>query len=281
MNNSKLKVIFFGTPDFVIPILEQLQADFDLVTIVTAPDKPVGRKQMLTPTTVKTWALSHNIPVFTPEKLDQDFDHQIQTINPELFIVASYGKIIPQNILDIPKFGALNIHPSLLPKYRGPSPIQSAILNGDKSTGISIIKMDAKMDHGAVIYANKFSLSNLDNFQTLSINMFLRSTEILPEIITAFVSGKLIPTIQDDSKSIYCKLITKDDGYFDINNPPAPEKLDKMIRAYYPWPTAWTKWSNKIVKFLPEGLIQMEGKKPTQIEDFLRGYPNFPIKHYN
>ncbi len=284
MKNSKLKVVFFGTPDFVLPVPMTLLKNFDFVAVITTPDKKVGRKQILTPSPVKSWAKSHHIPVFTPEKLDQDFSYKLQAVSPELIIVASYGKIIPQNILDIPKFGALNIHPSLLPKYRGPSPIQAAILNGDKTSGISIIKMDAKMDHGPVIYTKEFSLSNLDNFQTLSTNMFGRSAKILPEIITAFISGKLTPRPQDEKKVTYCKLITKEDGYFD---PPVDgetskdfsKKLDKMIRAFYPWPTAWCKWSGKMIKLLPNQMIQMEGKKPAKLADFLRGYPDFPLKN--
>ncbi len=283
MKKPKLKVVFFGTPDFVIPVLTTLIKNFDVVGVVTAPDKAVGRKQILTPSPINLASQAeglrgYNLKIFTPEKLDEELAKKIYKLKSDLFVMASYGKIIPQFILDIPKFGAINIHPSLLPKYRGPSPIQSAILNGDKISGISIMKMDAKMDHGPVIYAEEFRLSSLDNFQTLSINMFLRSAEILSKIITAFISGKLILTSQDDIKATYCKLVTKEDGYFDIDNPASPVKLDQMVRAYYPWPTAWTKWEGKIVKFLPGNMVQLEGKKPVQLEDFLRGYPNFPLK---
>lgn len=281
MKYSKLRVVFFGTPDFAVPVLQTLVKHFSVVGVVTAPDRVVGRKQILTPSAIKLASRGYTLRSYTPEKLDVGFAQELQDLKPDLFIVASYGKIIPQFILDIPKFGVLNIHFSLLPIYRGASPMQSAILNGDKTTGISIIKMDEKIDHGPVIYAEEFRLSNLDNFQTLSTNMFLRCAKILPEIITVFISGKLIPKQQDDTKAIYCKLITKEDGYFDINNPPSPEQLDRMIRAFYPWPTAWTKWTGKIIKFLPSGLIQMEGKKPVKLEDFLRGYPDFPLKNFS
>lgn len=285
---KNIRIVFFGTPSFVIPVLGALEQNFDLVGVVTTQDQKVGRHQILTPSPVKKWAEDHKITVLTPTKLSQDFNSQFSSasarasliLNSQLIVVASYGKIIPQEILDIPKFGAINIHPSLLPKYRGASPIQSAILNGDKVTGISIIKMDSKMDHGPVIYAEKFKLSNLDTFECLSTNMFARSAEILPKIIPQFISRKITLKPQDDKKATYTKIVKKEDGYFDINNPPNPEKFDQMIRGYYPWPNTWTHWEGKIVKFFPNNIVQMGGKKPVAMEDFLRGHPNFPTKKF-
>lgn len=314
-DTKNLKIIFFGTPEFVIPVLSILQENFQVVGIVTAPDKKVGRKQLLTSAPIKQFYLStlskakkgpSGALILTPEKFTPLVVQQLSALQPDLFVVAAFGKIIPQNILDIPKFGCINIHPSLLPKYRGASPIQSAILNGDKVSGISIIKMDAEIDHGSIIYAEEFSLSPVDTFETLSTKMFLRSSEILLKIIPAFISGKLKLKRQDNAIAEYCRMVKKEDGYFDINNPPSAEILNRMIRAYYPWPTAWTKWSfanaqDKIVKFLPipshselvsessdsgirqndkrEYFIQMEGKKPVPLKDFLNGYPNFPLKN--
>jgi methionyl-tRNA formyltransferase len=304
MITKKLKIVFFGTPDFVIPVLKILDEKFDLVGIVTAPDQKVGRKQFLTSTPVNKYYQSSlsrpengltGASCLTPAQFTPDVVQQLSQLEPDLFVVAAYGKIIPKNILDIPKFGAINIHPSLLPKYRGPSPIQSAILNGDKVSGISIIKLDEKMDHGPIIYAEDFSLSSEDNFQTLSTKMFSHSAEILPKIIPAFVSGKLKLKIQDDEKSTFCKIIKKEDGFFDLSNfsltpnpQPQTTHLDRMIRAYYPWPTAWTRLrqgfgrasllEGKIVKFLPNNMIQLEGKKPMPLADFLRGHSDFPLK---
>lgn len=287
MKNSDLKIIFFGTPQFVAPILSILEENFNLLGIVTAPDKKVGRKQLLTPSPVKILYQNSlfnpkkhpsGALILTPEKFTPLVAQQLTVLKPDLCVVAAFGKIIPENILNIPKFGAINIHPSLLPKYRGPSPIQSAILNGAKVSGISIIKMDKEMDHGPIIYAEEFSLSSVDTFETLSTKMFLRSAEILLKIIPAFVGGKLKLESQIDNQATFCKMIKKEDGYFEIDNPPLPEKLNRIIRAYYPWPTAWTKWQNKIIKLYSNNMIQMEGKKPVKLEDFLRGYPNFPIK---
>lgn len=194
----------------------------------------------------------------------------------DLAVIAAYGRILTKKELNTPKYGCINIHPSLLPKYRGPSPIQAAILNGDKHTGITIIKMDEQIDHGSIIYTEEFRLSEKDTFETLSKKMFLRCAEILPEIIKDFVAGKIKLTLQNHSQATYCPLLTRESGYFNIDKP--PEKLDRMIRAYYPWPTAWTRWNNKIVKFLPDNMLQMEGGKPTPLKVFLNNYPNFPIK---
>lgn len=200
----------------------------------------------------------------------------------DLAVVAAYGKILTKKELNTPKYGCINIHPSLLPKYRGPSPIQTAILNRDKISGITIIKMDEKIDHGPIIYQEQLELSDKDNFDTLSKKMFLRAAELLPKVITNFIEGTIKLQPQNHTLATYCTQLKKEDGYFDISNPPASEQLDRMIRAYYPWPGVWTRWNNKIVKLHPKGvigtLIQMAGKKVLPIKDFLNGYPDFPIK---
>ncbi|OGE27420.1 hypothetical protein A2867_02560 [Candidatus Daviesbacteria bacterium RIFCSPHIGHO2_01_FULL_40_11] len=197
----------------------------------------------------------------------------------DLTVVAAYGKILTPEELKYPKYGSINVHPSLLPKYRGPSPIQAAILNGDKVSGITIIKMDKEMDHGPIIYQEKIDLSDKDNFDILSKKMFLRASEVLPKIINKFVAGAIEDFAQDNKKATFCKILTRESGYFDIDNPPSPEVLDRMIRAYYPWPGTWTRWNGKIVKLHPGGVIQMEGKKAIPLKDFLNGYPDFPLKH--
>lgn len=214
------------------------------------------------------------------DTLDKHFTLVDSLSESDLAVIAAYGKILTSNELNTPKYGCINIHPSLLPKYRGPSPIQSAILNGDKFSGISIIKMDEEIDHGPIIYQEGIELYDNDTFDTLSKKMFLKSAEVLPKLIPDFIKGKITPIPQNHQQVTYCSQLTRESGYFDINNPPSSEILDRMIRAYYPWPGVWTKWNNKIVKFYPEGKIQMEGKKVMPIKDFLNGYPNFPIKSY-
>lgn len=193
----------------------------------------------------------------------------------DLAVVAAYGKILSKMELNTPKYGCINVHPSLLPKYRGPSPIQSAILNGDKISGISIIKIDEEIDHGSIIYQEQLELSDSDNFDTLSKKMFASAAEVLPKIIEDFIQDKIKSVTQNHNLATYCKELKKEDGYFEIDNPP---DLGRKIRAYYPWPSVWTRWENKIVKFLPGNMMQMEGKKVISLKDFLNGYPDFPLK---
>jgi len=279
----KPRVVFFGTPDFVVPVLEALIKNFQVVGVVTAPDQKVGRKHLLTPSPIKLASQVDGLRAWTPEKLkDGGFIQEMKNLNPDLFVVVSYGKIIPKILLEIPKYGVLNVHYSLLPKYRGATPMQTAILNGDKVSGITILKMDEKLDHGPIISTKKFRLSEQSTFDSLSKEMTLEAIPLLVKVIPEFISGKITPKPQNEAQVTVTKLITKEDGYFDINpqagGPPAPDLLDKKIRAYYPWPNVWTKWNNKIVKFYPRKMIQMEGKNPSKLEDFLRGYPNFPIK---
>lgn len=273
---NKLKIVFFGTPSFVIPVLESINQKFNLIGVVTTPDALVGRKQILTASPIAQKAEELNIPVIKPQQYNNLTIEQLKMLQPDLFIVASYGKIIPQSILDIPKLGSINIHPSKLPLYRGASPIQSQILDGVADSGISFILMDAEMDHGPIIQLSAFSFQPSDTFQSLHYNMFKKAAEELPTIIEKFVSGEIKPQAQDHTKATFCGHITRESGYFDIENPPSKEKIDRMIRAYHPWPSAWTRWNGKIVKFLPEGKMQMEGKNPVTKKEFLNGFPDFP-----
>lgn len=313
----EIRMVFFGTPDFSALVLEKLiefcqnsgfhprggklnQGEpeqeiippvYTIQAVVTQPDKPIGRYQTLTPSPVAQVAQKYNIPTLKPEKLDEDFiKNHLSFLDSDLFILAAYGKLLPEKLLEIPKHGSLNIHPSLLPKYRGPSPIQAAILAGDKVTGVTIIKMDKELDHGPIITTNEISMSDNDTCETLSKKIFLEGADLLIKIIPDFISGKVKLTPQSDTGTIYTHLIKKEDGYFDLpvggqTSKVFLEKLDRMIRAYYPWPNAWTKCNNKIIKFYPKGVVhpdqigvQMEGKKPISLTDFLHGHPDFPYK---
>ncbi len=275
MIHKELRIVFFGTPAFVLPVLETLDKHFAIVGVVTTPDRKIGRKQILSPSTVKQWAIKNNKPILTEEELSSK--------NTDLFVVAAHGKIIAKEILEIPTYGAINIHPSLLPKYRGASPIQSAIFHGDKESGVSIIKMDEEIDHGPILYVKNIVLSNEDTFQSLSIKMFQVAADVIPSVIDDYVRERIHPVSQDDTKATFCDHITKHHGYFDIATPPSPEKIDKMVRAYYPWPSVWTKiqmenGEKKIIKFLPEKKIQREGKNPVSYKEFINGYPELKSK---
>lgn len=275
---SPLTIVFFGTPSFVVPIAKILNEHFKLVGVVTAPDTIQGRKKILTPSPVKQYAEEVGIPAFTYDKLDQHAEDDLAILNADLFVVAAYGVIIPQAILDLPRLGSLNIHPSLLPQYRGPSPIQTALLNGDTVSGITIIKMDEQVDHGPIVMQWEFPLQHTDTFEMLHVAMFEDAANRLPQIIDGYTEGKtkLIP--QDEKSATFCDKITRESGYFSSHNPPSPEVLNRMIRAYYPWPNAWTKIKmrnneEKILKFLPEKKVQLEGGKPMSMKDAINGYP--------
>lgn len=290
---EKLKIVFFGTPFFVVPVLEALIEDFDVVGVVTTPDVKIGRKKILTGTPVKLCYEKYlaqtgkkGLIITSQHVLAKSRSasggnnitiKQLKNLQPDLFVVAAYGHLIPKSLLDIPKYGSLNIHPSLLPKYRGPSPIQSAILNGDKVTGVTIIKMDEEIDHGPILLKKELPITSNDTFETLHIKLFTFAAEMLARVIPQYVSGKLKPKAQNHKAAIYCEHITREDGRISLENPPDKKQLDHMIRAYYPWPTVWTKvriknHESRIMKFLPARRIQLEGGKPMTIRDFANGY---------
>lgn len=220
--------------------------------------------------------------VLTPAKFDSVFYQQLAASNYQLAVVASYGKILPQKLLDQPEYGYLNIHPSLLPKYRGATPIPAAILNGEKETSVTIIQMDSKMDHGPILSQETLTIDPDDTTQSLLLKAFSLSTEMIVATVQSILNGDTKSSIQEEGAATYCQMMTKEDGYFDINTPPSIQELDRKVRAFYPWPTAWTKWNEKVVKILPgkvggEFLIQIEGKSPVSSKDFLNGYPDFPL----
>jgi methionyl-tRNA formyltransferase len=274
-----MRIIFFGTPAFVTPILQSLIRHFTVEAIITAPDKKAGRKQLMTPSPIKAFATSDKVhlPVFTPSKFDDEMLKQIRALQPDLLVVAAYGYILPKKVLDLAPFGAINIHPSLLPKYRGATPVPSTLLSEDTTTGVTILKMDEEMDHGPIITMRSYPIHETDTTQTLLTHLFNLGAEILHETITSYTNGKIEPTAQDDSKATYTKKIAKDDGMIDMENLPEKTQLDRMIRAYFPWPTVWTKIKiqdkDVRIKFLPGGKVQMEGKNSVTMKDFINGYP--------
>jgi len=268
---NKIRIIFFGTPEFAKIVLEKLipahnlpnkagkQADFEIVAVVTAPDKPVGRKQVLTPPLIKVLAQENNIPVLQPNKLNNEFISKLKELDPDLHVVASYGKIIPQAVLDIPKHGNINVHPSLLPKYRGASPIQSVLLNGDKETGVTIMLMDEKMDHGEIVSSIQCPVSKNEKFKELHDRLANLGADLLVKTIPDYLSGKIKPQEQDHDKATFCKMIKKSDGEIDWQQP--AEKIYNQWRALYLWPGIFSdkclgiKDENLKIKFIELSLI--------------------------
>lgn len=271
-------IVFFGTPRFAQIVLENLIAsEFKPSLVVTAPDAKAGRGQMLTPPPVKQNALGAGIRLTQKTEFDpKDFTG----LNPDLAILVAFGQIIPKEILEIPKLGFLNIHPSLLPKYRGPSPIQTAILENEKTTGVTIIKLDEELDHGPILGRREVPIEENDTHLTLIEKLGAIGSNLLLELLPDYVSGNLKLQDQDHVRATMTKKITKEDGHIDLHNPPNPQDLNRMIRAYYPWPTVWgeiivqsDKGKVQRVKLLPEKMVQVEGKNPVPREEFAKLYP--------
>ncbi len=213
-----------------------------IALVISEPDKPRGRGLKLTPPPIKLLSQKDNLPILQPKNLT-DILSELEKSKPDLFVVAGYGQILPKEILAIPKYGALNIHPSLLPKYRGPSPIQTVILKGERETGITIIKMDEKLDHGPIVFQKSISLKPPETTLSLSEKLANLSAKLLPEVISKYIKGELKPTPQKESGATYTQLIKKEDGK--INWSKEVTQIEREIRAYCPWPGSYTFWQQK------------------------------------
>ncbi|MBU1046930.1 methionyl-tRNA formyltransferase [Patescibacteria group bacterium] len=247
-NNPKPQIAFFGSPQIAVDILEELKksrgatpTDLMPSLIVTQPDRKVGRKLIITPPPVKVWADENNIPTLQPEKLNENFLKQLKKQNWDLFIVVAYGNIIPQSVLDLPKKGTLNVHPSLLPKYRGATPIHSPILRGDKETGVTIILLDEKMDHGPIINQEIYSLwensiSEIPTESQLEKTLAKIGGRLLTETIPLWLGGDISPQDQDHSKATFCDKLKSEDALIDLTED--PQKNFLKIQAFDKWPKA-------------------------------------------
>ena len=239
MNNAnKIRCVFIGTPSFAVPALHALINDeqFDIIAIVTQPNKKAGRKQIITPPPVKVEALKHKIPVHQPSQIT-NYKLQITGLKPDLIIVAAYAQIIPDDILNIPKYGVINIHGSLLPKYRGASCIQAAVLNGDETTGITIMKMNKGLDTGPILTQSPINISSDDTAGSLYEKLSELGAKILLPCLKKYVAGEIKPKPQDDSGSTYAGMLKKQDGKIDWGKPAV--EIERFIRAMSPWPSAF------------------------------------------
>ncbi len=245
---EKIKVIFFGTHEFAVKILEELtQAPFIQVTgVITQPDQPVGRKQILTPPPVKLFGQKNTLPLFQPISLKNFSLSELPSY--DLFVVAQYGKIIPLSIVDAPKYGTLNVHTSLLPKYRGASPIQSALIHGEKETGVTIMKMDQGMDTGPLLMQKTIVIGPDETFLQLDARLAEIGSKALVEAIPGYVEGTLVPHPQDDSQATLTKILSREDGKIDWNK--TTDQIYNLYRGFTPWPGIWTVWNQKRLKLL-------------------------------
>ena len=245
------KIVFFGTPDFSVPFLSALIKDSEIkvTAVVCQPDKPAGRKGEITPPAVKSFAIENGVDVLQPTSLKkEDSIDLLKKLNADLFVVVAYGKIIPQEVLDIPTRGSINVHPSLLPEYRGPSPMQAAIAEGDDMTGITIMELDAGMDTGPILAQETISLDGDETYTSLQAKVHLHGPDLLIETLKRYAAGEITPIAQDNSRATLTSLLTRENGHVDWSSPMI--QIERKVRAYNPWPGTWTMWNDKRIKIL-------------------------------
>lgn len=243
-----MNIVFMGTPDFAVPCLKKLiEAGHNICCVFTQPDKPVGRKQILTPPPVKELAVKYDIPVFQPEKIKGSNALEIiQSYKPDVNIVVAYGKILPKEILDSAKFGSINVHASLLPKYRGAAPIQWAVLNGDEKTGVSIMQMDEGLDTGDILYVEETKIGENETSAELFDRLSEIGAESLIKTLTMLENGELSPKKQPDADTFYASMIDKSMCEIDWND--SAEHIHNKVRGLQTWPVASTTVNNKKLK---------------------------------
>lgn len=303
---DRWRIIFFGTPSFAIPTLTSLiQGPDEVVAVVTQPDREKGRGRKVIPPPVKEFSLKYRVPVLQPQKVKEEgFRETLRAFQPDLMVVVAYGQILPKSILDIPKHGAVNVHASLLPKYRGASPIAWAILKGEKKTGITTIKMDEGMDTGDILLQKELTIGETETFESLHHRLALLGAEVLLETIERTKKKDLTPIPQDHSEATFAPSFKKEDGRIDWKR--EAKEIDRQIRALNPWPGAFTEWRDRLLKIfsgeIREGKsteepgrvvwvgsdfievetgkgsflikeVQLEGKKRMSIREFLSGHP--------
>ncbi len=314
-----LRIIYMGTPQFAVPALTALikgappgallPEGYEIATVITRPDKPAGRGRDIVFSPVKQTALEHTIPVWQPGSFKKaENSEALAMYGADLYIVAAFGQILPQKVLDQPGYGTLNIHASLLPKYRGADPIAEAILQGDKEAGVSIIKLDAGIDTGPVLLRRSIPLAEDETTRSLTAKLADLGAQALLEALPAWIAGTIIPQPQDEQRATHTHMLKKEDGALNWQLPASA--LARQVRAYDPWPSTYTHWKGKLLKILkaqaravemgidiPPGTVkvqeeaghqvlaivtgsglllakqlQLEGKKAMSAEEFLRGY---------
>ena len=303
-----MRILFMGSPKFSVPVLKNLiDSQHDLVAIYTKSDKPAGRGNKMSSPAIKLFAENLDFKVHQPSSLkDPKIQEEVSQLNPDLIVVAAYGKLIPKELLLIPRYGCWNLHPSLLPEYRGPSPVVSAILDGKITTGVTLMQMDEGLDTGPIISQEKIEIDMNDSAGECTEKLFAIGAKMLIKNLPNLINGNLVPEPQREALVTTTKLVKKSDGLINWNT--TAEHIIRMDRAYRPWPGIYTIWKNKIIKILevkPYRLdqmyespgkvekingnlivkttkgalilckLQLEGKREVSSIDFASGYPDF------
>ena len=317
-NSAGLRIVFMGTPDFAVPTLDALlQADCEIAGVYTQPDRRSGRGRRLTAPPVKQAAIERGLFVFQPASLRRDADAraQLAALQPDVIVVVAYGLFLPADTLAVPGLGTLNLHPSLLPKYRGPSPVASAILNGDATTGVTLMRLDEGMDSGPIIAQRDTQIGAEETTAELTPRLFEIGAQLLAECLPQWRDGAIDAIPQRESDATITRLLTREDGAIDWAH--SADYIARQVRAYHPWPGSFTRWNGRQLKVhqataiesgaleelgdaaserqapgevvenrqgiavvCGDGLlllrrVQMEGRQATDIDDFVRGYRDF------
>jgi len=303
---SPWRIIFFGTPSFAIATLRHLlQGPDEVIAVVTQPDREKGRGRKVIPSPVKELSLQHGLTLLQPEKVREEaFQEKIKSLQPELFVVVAYGQILPKSLLQIPEHGAVNVHASLLPKYRGAAPIPWAILKGEKVTGVTTMMMDEGMDTGDILLQTEIPIGEEETSETLHDRLALSGAQLLLETVKEIKAGNVHPISQDHSKATHAPPLKKEDGRIDWSK--EGKEINRQVRALNPWPGAFTEWNGQLLKiyrgevrekrsvgkagvvawvgldfievetgggFFLIKEVQLEGKRRMSVREFLAGHP--------
>lgn len=306
MTTSSWRIVFFGTPAFSIPSLRNLlQGPDQVVAVVTQPDREKGRGRKLSPSPLKRFVLEQGISPLQPERVKEGpFQEKIKGLYPHLMVVVAFGQILPKSLLDLPAFGCINVHASLLPRYRGAAPIARAILNGETVTGVTTMRMDEGMDTGDILLQAQIPIEEEDTGETLQEKLSFLGAQLLMETIERMKAGCLSPIPQDHSKATYAPPLRKEDGRIDWKR--GALEIDRQVRAFNPWPGAFTEWDHQLLKIYrgevrsrsaqgregsviwvsPDFIevetgrdsflireVQLEGKRRMNVREFLPGHP--------
>ncbi len=298
------KIVFMGTPEFAVPSLRALIEGHDVVAVVTQPDRPAGRQRVLRASPVKRLARAANIPVLQPRRIrEKAAIEELRSWNADVYVVAAFGQILPQALLDLPRQGAVNVHASLLPRWRGAAPIQAAIRAGDRQSGITIMLIDAGLDTGPLLSKRALALAPAETGQSLHDKLALLGAELLAETLPGYLRGDIKPQPQDDRQATHAPRISKEEGNIDWACSAA--SIERLVRAFRPWPGTFTHWKGAQLKIAAgynadgsagmgqvveqdcgiaigtgEGLyfpteLQLAGKRPLPVADFVNGYSDF------